>query len=165
MQRHHGLAALALAGCASVVGCGGGGEKTAVPPPEVQTQAAQPANQPTTVNGCLKAGDAPDTFVVTAARTGGSSDTATYQLIGGQGVKLADHIGRSVQVSGVVRETQELESRARADASQPAATSGGAGSGGEANAGGSKPVVETRTEVQIKRLEVSEIKPTGDRCE
>ena len=156
MQRNHWTAGVALAASIFVAaGCGGNDEKAAVPPAEVQTQAAQPANQPTTVNGCLKAGDAPDTFVVTAAKTEGSTDTATYQLLGGPYVKLADHIGRSVQVSGVVRETRELESRARTDATQPAATSGQ----------GAKPVVETRTEVEIKRLEVSEIKATGDKCE
>ena len=154
MQRHHRLAALAIAGCASVVGCGGGGEKAAVPPAEVQTQAAQPANQPTTVNGCLKAGDAPDTYVVTAAKTAGSTDTATYQLVGAQGVKLADHIGRAVQVSGVVREARELESRARVETPKPEATSGGG-----------KPVVETKTEIEIKRLEVTEVRPTNDKCE
>ncbi len=155
MQSNQWIGGLALATSLFAAGaCGGGEEKAAVPPAEVQSQAAQPTNQPTTVNGCLKAGDAPDTFVVTAAQTAGSRDTATYQLVGGQGVKLADHIGQAVQVSGVVRETQELESRARADAPKP-----------EATTGAGKPVVETRTEVAIKRLEVSEIKPTGDKCE
>ena len=155
MQSHQWIGALGLAASLSIAGaCGRNDEKAAVPPAEVQTQAAKPANQPTTVSGCLKAGDAPDTYVVTAARTEGSTDTATYQLVGTQGVKLADHIGHAVQVSGVVRQTQELESRARAESPKP-----------EATTGAGKPVVETRTEVEIKRLEVTEVKPTGDKCE
>ena len=155
MQRNGWIGGVSLATGLFIAGaCGGNDEKAAVPPAEVQTQAARPANQPTTVNGCLKAGDAPDTFVVTAARAEGSGETATYQLLGGPGVKLADHIGHSVQVSGTVRETQEVESRARAESPKP-----------EATTGTGKPVVETRTEVEIKRLEVSEIKPTGEKCE
>lgn len=155
MQSNHWIGGVAVAtSLFAAIACGGGDEKAAVPPAEVQSQAVRPTNQPMTVNGCLKAGDAPDTFVVTAARTAGSNDTATYQLVGGQGVKLTDHIGHAVEVSGTVRETQELESRARADAPQP-----------EATTGAGKPVVETRTEVEIKRLEVSEIKPTGEKCE
>jgi hypothetical protein len=127
-----------------------------VPPAEVQSATVQPANQPTTIKGCLKAGEAPDTFVVTAARTEGSSDTATYDLLSSAGVNLADHIGRQVEVSGVIKQTQELASRDRAQPTQPAATTGTAG----------KPVVETRTEVDIKRLEVSSIKRLGDdRCD
>ena len=126
------------------------------PPAEVRSTAVQPANQPTTIKGCLKAGDAPDTFVVTAAKTEGSTETATYNLVGSAGVNLADHIGRPVEVSGVIKQAQELATRDRVEPTQPAATSGSAG----------KPVVETRTEVDIKRLEVSSIKRmSNDHCE
>jgi hypothetical protein len=121
----------------------------------VQSQSTLPANSPTTVTGCLKAGDAPASYVITTARTEGGSETATYQLMGNQGANLADHIGQRVEVSGVIRQTQELSSTERA---RPAQTEGTAGSAG-------KPVVETRTEVDIKRLEVNSVRPLGDRCE
>jgi hypothetical protein len=154
MRRISLFSAFVLTASVAAAGCGRDEAKPAVPPAEVQTQAVQPANQPTTINGCLKAGDAQGMYVVTAAQTAGSPDTATYQLVGNTGVNLADHIGRRVQVSGIVRETGELESRARAETAKPEATSGTA-----------KPVVETKTEVKIKRLEVSSVQPTGDRCE
>ena len=55
------------------------GEQT----PGAETQTATPlqkTNAPVTVSGCLRAGDASDTFVLTAARTATSEQTATYQL-------------------------------------------------------------------------------------
>lgn len=132
------------------------GRNESVPPPaQVQSQSTLPANSPTTVTGCLKSGDAANSFIVTTAKTEGGSETATYQLVGNQGTNLADHIGHQVEVSGVIRQSQELASTERA---RPAQTEGTAGSTG-------KPVVETRTEVEIKRLEVSAIKPLGSRCE
>ena len=155
MQRHQRLSHLMAVACITAATAGCRDSKPDTPPPEVQSQAAQPANQPTTVTGCLKAGDAPDTFVVTAARSAGSGETATYQLVSNPGVNLTDHIGRQVEVSGIVRQTQEMASRSRAEPSQPAGTSGAPG----------KPAVETRTEVEIKRLEVSTIKPQGGQCE
>ena len=154
MKRHNRIRSVVLLSCLAVAASGCQRDKPVQPPAEVQSQSAQPSNQPTTVTGCLKAGEAPDTFVVTAAKSEGSGETATYQLVSNEaGVKLTDHIGRQVEVSGVVRQSQELSSRSRAE--QPAGTSGGA----------SKPVVETRTEVDIKRLEVSTVKPLGERCD
>lgn len=156
MKRHTHIGnALALASVIlATAGCQR--DEPTPPPAEVQSQAAQPVNQPTTVTGCLKAGDAPATFVVTTAKTEGSREAATYELVNStSGVNLAEHIGQQVEVSGVVRQSQELASRSRVEGNQPAGTSGGTG----------KPVVETRTEVEIKRLEVSALKPLGEKCE
>jgi hypothetical protein len=124
-----------------------------VPPAEVQSQVAQPANQPIAVRGCLKAGEASDTFVLTAARSEGSNETATYVLVGKEGVNLRDHIGRQVEVNGVVRAEQEMASRSGAQPADKATGTAGT------------PTVQTRTQVELKRLDVSAIKPTGDRCE
>jgi hypothetical protein len=143
-----GICVIATAAC-------GRNESAAPPPAQVQSQSQLPANSPTTITGCLKSGDAANSFIVTTAKTEGGDETATYQLVGNQGTNLADHIGRQVEVSGVIRQSQELSSTERA---RPAQTEGTAGST-------DKPVVETRTEVDIKRLEVSAVKPLGDRCE
>jgi hypothetical protein len=120
-----------------------------------QTQTARPANQPVTISGCLKAGDAEDTFVLTAARSEGSTETATYQLAGSPGVNLRDHIGQRVEVNGTMNAQQEIASSTSAvgrDEDRPAGTSG-------------KPRVETKAELEVNRLSVSAVKPLGDRCE
>jgi hypothetical protein len=125
------------------------------PVADVQTQTAQPANQPVTIAGCLKRGDAADTFVLTSARTGGSAETATYQLVGAPDVNLQDHIGHRVEVSGTMEAQQEIASRTTAvprEEDKPTGTSG-------------DPKVETRTEIDIKRVAVSAVKPLADSCE
>ena len=143
-----GLAALLGAGA-----CNRGEEPQSVA--ERQTQTAQPANHPTTITGCLKAGDAEDTFVLTAARTEGSTETATYELAGPPGVNLRDHIGHRVEVSGRVSAQQEIASTTSAvgrDEDRPAATRG-------------TPRVETKAELDVKRLAVDSVKTLNDRCE
>jgi hypothetical protein len=154
IQDRRALRGVVLGACIALTTAGCGRDEKSTPPAEDRAQAAQPANHPQIVTGCLKAGDAPDTFVVTAARTAGSTETATYQLLGKTDVNLADHIGRQVEVSGTVKETRELASRDRPPAAQPQGTTGD-----------SKPVVETRTEVDIKKIDISAVKPLGNRCE
>ena len=155
MQDRRRLRFVVLSACIGLAAAGCRSDEPSTPPAEDRAQTAQRADHPETVTGCLKAGDAPDTFVVTAAKTAGSTDTATYQLVSNAGVNLADHIGRQVEVSGTVKQTQELASRDRAQPAQPEGTSGSAG----------KPMVETRTEVDIKQIDVTGIKPLGTRCE
>jgi hypothetical protein len=154
MHRNHHIRGFALVSCLAL-GVGGCRDKETVPPVEVQSQATQPANQPTTITGCLKAGEAPDTFVVAAAQAQGSGETATYQIVGTGGTNLTDHVGRQVEVTGVVRQVQELASRSRTPAAESRGTAGT----------GATATVETRTEVDIKHLEVSTVKPLGQRCE
>lgn len=122
---------------------------------ESQTQAAQAANTPMTVAGCVKAGDAADTYVLTTARTEGApTDAATYELVGDQVASLRDHIGRRAEVSGTLQAQQEIASRSTAKPAdeRPTGTSG-------------TPTVQTRTEVEIKRLAVTSVKPLGDKCD
>jgi hypothetical protein len=137
-------AALASAAC---------GRAQETPVAEERTQTAQAANQPTTVSGCLKQGDAPDTLVLTTSRTTGSPDTATYVLVGEQAAGLRDHVGRQVEVSGTVKAQQEVTTRADALPAEKATGTSGT------------PTVQTRTELEFKRLEVSGARLLGVRCE
>lgn len=145
------LAAVGLAGCSR-------SEQATTPVAESQTQhPVQPLNQPLTVSGCLRSGDASETFVLmTSAASGPAGDStasATYQLAGASGVNLRDHVGRRIEVEGVLRAQQQSESRAAGPAAN--APTGTAGS----------PRVETTTEVDIKHLDVSSVKPLADDCD
>ena len=155
MKRTHGVSYVALAACLAISTAACNRNESAPPPAQVQSQSTLPANSPTTVAGCLRAGDAANTFIVTTAKTEGGSETATYQLVGNQGANLSEHIGRQVEVSGVIRQSQELASTERARTAEPKGTAGSPGT----------PTVETRTEVEIKELEVSSIKPLEGRCD
>lgn len=114
---------------------------------------AVPQNNPMTLTGCLRAGEAADTFVLTTAQTENSAETATYHLTGVQGVNLRDHIGHQVEVNGVVRSEQEV-----ASASPPRPAERAEGTSGT-------PTVQTRTNLQVRRFEVQSLKPTGGKCD
>jgi hypothetical protein len=131
-------------------------EPQPVPPAEATARTpAVPQNNPMTITGCLRAGEATDTFVLTTAQTQESAETATYHLTGAQGVNLRDHVGRRVEVSGVVRSEQEVAS---ASPSRPAANEKATGTAGT-------PTVQTRTQLQVRQLEVRSVKPTEGKCE
>src|SRR5688572_1478900 len=135
MKRTRRIGELVVVACIALAAGGCQRNESAPPPAQAQSQSTLPANSPTTITGCLKAGDAPDTFIVTTAKTEGGSETATYQLVGNQGTKLSEHIGRQVEVGGVIRQTEELASTEAARPAQPQGTAGSAG----------QPTVETRT--------------------
>jgi hypothetical protein len=156
MNRHRLATPLIVFAALAAGACNGDQETTTTTRPEVQTQTAQQANMPMTVTGCLKAGDAADMFVLTAAQSEGSVETATYQLVGAEGTNLQDHVGRQVQVSGTVQGQQEIATRGTAQATSEEA---------RGTAGGATPTVQTRTEIDIKRISVDSVKPVGDKCE
>jgi hypothetical protein len=139
-----------LIAAAAVSGC-----KREQPAPAAETQTATPvqsANAPMTVTGCLRAGDASDTFVLTAARATTGEQTATYQLFTDKGVTLADHVGQQVAVTGVLRAQQEVQSRSTTEpAGKPTGTGG-------------TPSVSTTTELEIKQLDVRQVQPAGGKC-
>ena len=114
-----------------------------------------PQNQEMTVTGCLRAGEATDTFVLTTAQTRDSAETATYQLSATQGVNLRDHVGKRVEVNGLVRSEQEVAS---SSPSQPAAGSTATGTAGT-------PTVQSRTQLQVRQMDVRSVKPAGGNCE
>jgi hypothetical protein len=107
-----------------------------------------------TVNGCLRAGDATDTYVLTVIGDD-RSETATYQLASTGDLKLADHIGERVEVTGVVTGQQSSATTATIPV-KPKAT-GTAG-------GTSAPLIETTTELNIRRMDVSSLRPLGGHC-
>jgi hypothetical protein len=101
-----------------------------------------------TVTGCLRAGEAAETFVLTTSGT----DVATYNLVGVEGVNLHDHTGKQVEVNGVLVAQQQTASRAAAPADDKATGTAGT------------PSVETRTTVDIRQIEVNSIRRTGGDC-
>lgn len=133
--------------------CGGNDEQTAFPAEATVQTPAVPQNNPVALTGCLRAGEATDTFVLTTAQTGDSAETATYHLTGVEGVNLRDHIGQRVEVNGVVRSEQQMASAsASREADRAAGTTG-------------TPTIQTRTQLQVRQLEVSSVKPADGDCE
>jgi hypothetical protein len=136
--------------CLTLVGCDGQEYRA----PELQTTTGtQQRMEPMTTTGCLRAGVAENTFVLLAAKTEGAGETATYQLAGADSSKLRDLIGQQVEVSGTLRAEEEVASRgAPVEADRARGTSG-------------TPAVETKTEVDVRWLDASAVRPTGQRCE
>lgn len=128
------------------------GEQQA-PVAQSQTSTATPLNTPATVTGCLRAGDATDTFVLTTTQTENNSTPATYQLAGSAGVNLRDHVGKSVSVTGVITDQQHV---ATTDTRTPA--------GERAQGTSGTPTVQTGTQVAVRRIEVKEVRSAGGDC-
>jgi len=148
--------AAALAGC---VACGGNGEE--VPAVEQQTVTPPQATaMPERVRGCLGAGETEGTYVLTAGAVDTRTDAATYHLQGDLG-QLAAHVGRRVEVEGTVVSEQVAQSRGL----PMRAAEGGdepeeVGTSGQ----GSTPVVQSSTEIEVKRLQVSSVTPIDADC-
>jgi len=122
--------------------------------PELQTTAGQQARmQPMTVTGCLKSGVADNTFVLMTSKTEGAIETATFQLNPKQGVDLKQYIGQTVEVSGTLRAEQEVASTGQPTELKPAKGTSGT------------PTVETKSEIDVKRLDVNTVTPTGNSCD
>ena len=137
-----GIVALIIAGSAC--------NRNAAVPEVPRTTGLQPRMEPVTVNGCLRAGEAENTFVLTAAAADPDSKSATYQLIG-HDVSLRNYVGQQVEVSGTLRAEEAI------------ATNGVAAQKPEKGTEGT-PTVETRTELDVKQMTVNSVKPTGERC-
>jgi hypothetical protein len=119
--------------------------------PELQTTTGvQPRLESISARGCLKAGLAENTFVLTTTEAGPQGETATYQLTG-PGVPFADHVGQQVEVSGTLRAEQQATSTGVDAVGEPKGTTG-------------TPTVETKTELTLKQMTVSSIMPSGQRC-
>jgi hypothetical protein len=119
--------------------------------PEVQTSSGlQPRQESMSVRGCLKTGLAESTFVLMTTESGPQGETATYQL-NGPGVNFANYVGQQVDVVGTLRGEQETASSGVDVVEKSTGTSG-------------QPVIETKTELNLKYMTVSSIKPSGQRC-
>lgn len=126
-------------------------------PPAAQTQTQTPVqtlNTPESVTGCLRAGDAPDTFVLTTSQTEDGRPPVNYQVVGASGVNVKEHVGERVAVNGIVREQQSSTS---ASATAPATEKPQGTSG--------TPSVQTTATLQMRRIEVSSISRAAGDCE
>ena len=151
---HKTFAAIALASALVPVAACNRTKEPQPPAAQVQTQTPpQALNTPESVTGCLRSGDAADTFVLTTSQTEDGRPPMTYQVMPGtSGVNLADHVGHRVAINGIVREQQAATTATTAAPAtdKPQGTSG-------------TPTVETSATLQLRRIEVSSIgRASGD---
>jgi hypothetical protein len=116
--------------------------------------------------GCLTARG--DQFVLTdLKRAGGTTATTeTFQLIGMDEV-LRQHVGKQVRVAGEAEGSQVAvvtESTPGSDASRPAGTTGGAKPTGSADPADPKVTTDTQTRMEVRKLRVGSVEPTGESC-
>lgn len=150
------LTVAVMMGGLSSAACNRGGDETA-PVAEVQTETpVQHLERPVAVQGCLRAGEAANSFVLTSSQAEQDGRTVTYALnyaAETPPTDLREHIGRQVHVEGVVRAQQAVKSYTPA---APAANEP-VGTGGE-------PMVQTTTALVVQQLEVTSMRPLGAAC-
>jgi hypothetical protein len=123
-------------------------------PPELQTTTGvQGEAQPISVIGCLKHGAlAENTLVLLVSKADGSGGTATYDLVARPDLNAEDHVGKQVEVTGTMRSREEVASTSGAVAETPAKGTSGT------------PTVETKTDLDVRRIDVAKVTPTGGSC-
>jgi hypothetical protein len=141
-----------LATAAVAAACGGDPE---VPPAQSQSSVSQQVNTPATVTGCLRAGDAANTYVLTTSQTEDGRTPATYHLTDRPEMNLRQHVGTRVEATGVIDAQSQIATR---ESAQPADNASG-------TAGTGTPTVQTGTQLSIKRFDVTSIRPVGGECE
>lgn len=153
---------LALAGTA----CGGDADERAGL--ETVKPGATADGDQVTVTGCLTAGRERESFVVTAARDAltsgaiysgdGGTPTYTYELVG-NAADLSQHVGKQVEIAGILDEDRKdsVDVDDHSEAELPPVQSGDRKV---------EPAIETETEIEInvRRLHVSTVTPTGQAC-
>ena len=155
LHTRQGRTALIFAAASAVVAAGAcSREEPAAPPAQAQTQTVQKTNVPTLVTGCLRSGEGTNTFVLTSSQVNDGTTPATYQLHGSAGVNLADHVGKRVEVNGVLREQAQI---ATTESKQPAED--------RAKGTAGTPSVQTATQVSIRQLDVTSVKSAGADCD
>lgn len=150
------IAVLALAGATMSAGCGRDAGDDVTPVAQGQTERAiENLARDVTVLGCLRAGEAANTFVVTASEAGPEGTTRTYALSypADQPEDLQEHVGGQVEVQGIVRAQHAVTG---ATPSTPPANEP-VGTGGE-------PRVQTTTTLAVEQLEVRTLRPLGEAC-
>jgi hypothetical protein len=155
-NRHRPQLLAALLACTVAVTAACNSKKDeATPSAQIQSNSpAQAANSPESVTGCLRAGDAPDTFVLTTTMSNDGRQPATYQLSGSGGVNLTEHIGERVMVQGVVR-TQQESTTATRETPANAKPQGTMGS----------PTVSTSATLDLKRMDVTSVSRAEGKCD
>ena len=107
--------------------------------PQSQPAESKDAAKNVTVTGCLKAGDTPESFMLSdlkwgsdkAVGTAGSAAPAisatSVKLVGSPSSgKLADHVGHTIEVSGSIDKGDKAPSAAADPAAKPPASSSSA---------------------------------------
>ena len=145
-------AAVILTAGLAISGCRGSDTDTTPAAQTAATTPPQPLNQPETVTGCLRAGDAADTFVLTTPQTATGAQPVTYALVSTGNIDLAGHVGERVSIHGTLESQQQATTQSTAQAGKPTGTAG-------------TPTVQTETTLTIRRLDVSSLQPLGDRCD
>jgi hypothetical protein len=149
-MRRHPFISLVIALPLGVLTAGCSSKSTV--PEAQQTSGVQPRSDATTVSGCLRAGDAADTFVLNS-KAEDSAKATTYQLKANDRVNLRDYLGQQVEVSGTVRAEQEVTSSSGTTPAKAAKGTSGT------------PTVETKTDLDVRQLDVTSVRPTGSKCE
>lgn len=145
------LSALVLA---SVFAVGCNREEPEVPPAQMQSEQSDRLNVPTKLVGCLRAGEAADTYVLTTSLPEDGMRTATYELRGSGGVNLQEHVGSTVEVAGVVRDQQHIATK---ETPQPA--------GQQAKGTSGTPAVQTTTQLAVRTLDLQSVRRVGEACQ
>ena len=145
----HAMMSIAIVSAAfSLIGCN---KKST---PEIQsTQTIQRNGDPVQLTGCLRRGlIAEDTFVLLVAQKDASGGTATYELIPAPGVNFSDQVGQQVEVSGTLQGEQIAHTE---DAARERAAKGTSGT----------PTIETKTDLDVRRVDATSLKPLGAACQ
>jgi hypothetical protein len=131
-------------------------KKDTTPVAQIQTQTPpQAVNQPVTVTGCLRAGDASDTFVLTTSETRDGATPATYVVVSNtSGVNLRDNIGERIEVTGVLTTQQQASTTTppAPPANKPTGTAG-------------TPKMQTQAELDMRRIAVNSVNRVGGHCD
>jgi hypothetical protein len=149
MRRHPLLTiAIVLPLVTAAASCG----RKSTAPEAQQTTGVQPRSDPTSVTGCLRAGAAEDTFVLTTTAPD-SPNAATYNLNANAEVNLRQYVGQRVEVGGVVRSEQQVTSSSGATPEKAAKGTSGT------------PTVETKTALDVRQIDVRSVRATGEKCQ
>jgi hypothetical protein len=137
---------------AAALAAGACGKKPS--PPETQTTSGVQAQaQPVSVIGCLKRGAlAENTLVLLSSQADASGGTATYELVSRPELNAEDNVGKQVEVTGTLRSREEVASTSGTVAERAAKGTSGT------------PTVETKSDVDIRRINVTKVTPTGGSC-
>ena len=120
---------------------------------ELATHPAAPGSiAPVSVEGCLTASG--DRFML-ASFDKDASKTVVYQLVNADD-QLRNLVGRAVRVTGEAEATQKAETR-EVTPPAPAATSGKPGTDATVS-------TVTDTKLDVHKLTVASVAPTGDTC-
>ena len=150
------LKTFVVVGIAGTLSFACGGDEPQAPVAQSQTQTpVQTMSVPESVTGCLRAGEAGGTFVLTSSQTDDGKPPTTYQLAAGSGVNLQDHIGHRVAITGLVKEQQATTT---ATATTPATDDKPRGTAGT-------PSVQTSTTLQLRRMDVTNVARASGECE